>query len=159
LFESSLERKVHRCAAAMRDTIEIWEQQPVRYVDFSGHHTQHFFDLLVKKASGEKIAVAVKPSKIAEKKDFLSLLALIASQTPKEFADRVVLVTERDMSREQIHNAELIHAVRLDPNEDDDAIVRRRLNDTSGSPTIGELAEQCGIGAAGFRATVRYPPR
>lgn len=154
-FESSLEKKIQLYAFSRPGTAEVKEQQRVDYIDFSGRSTQHYFDLLLETTNGESIAIAIKPSAIAEKSDVRSLLELIASQTPKAVADRVVLVTERNITRDLVYNAELIHSVRLDPEPDSDDVVRSHVGELHGSLRIAELTKRCGIGGSAFRSVVR----
>lgn len=154
-FESSLEKKVQVLSFSRPDTKEVREQQLVDYIDFDGRPARHWFDLLLQTTSGETIAIAIKPYDIAEKSDFRSSLKLIASQTPKSFADRVVLVTERNFTRDLVYNAELIHSVRLDPEPESDDVVRSHLGEFHGSLRIAELTRRCGIGGSAFRSVVR----
>lgn len=154
-FESSLEKKVQLLSFSRSGTKEVREQQLVDYIDFDGRLARHWFDLLLQTTSGETIAIAIKPYEIAAKSDFRTLLELIASQTPKSFADRVVLVTERNFTRDLVYNAELIHSVRLDQEPDSDGVVRGHLGELQSPLKIGELTKRCGIGGSAFRSIVR----
>ncbi|WP_197029501.1 hypothetical protein [Paracoccus pantotrophus] len=85
----------------MRDDIQhIWDQPPVvHYVGVDGRPAKHIFDFLVTKADGERIAVAVKPMQRVIARNFLSELERVAAATPKQFADRVMLITDQHVDR------------------------------------------------------------
>jgi hypothetical protein len=153
-FESTLERRAQLRAFAHPGAVRAEEQQRLEYIDAAGRRTHHWFDLLLT-TSREVIAIAVKPYDIAERSDFRTLLQLIAIQTPKHFADRVVLVTERNLPRDVVYNAELIHSVRLDPEPDVDEVVRAKISTIPEPLRINDLTTRCGIGGSAFRSVVR----
>lgn len=97
-FESSLEY-AFLCLTLVRDDIQhIWDQPPVvQYVGRDGGPVKHVFDFLVTKTDGERIAVAVKPMQRAIARNFLSELERVAAATPKQFADRVMLITDQHL--------------------------------------------------------------
>lgn len=155
-FESAIEYKTLLLMLARRDVEEIQEQQVVHYVDEHGTPRKHIFDMRVKFTSGDWMAVAVKPFERAMRTGFVQSLEWIAKQVPRRFAKKVVLITDRDFSAAELHNAELIHACRLDPDPDSDAAVRRSLQAMRSPLSIDQLIDraelQCGVG---FRAVVR----
>ena len=99
-LESALEY-AFLCLTLVRDDIQhIWDQPPVvHYVGRDGRTAKHIFDFLVTKTDGERIAVAVKPMQRVIERNFLSELERVAAATPKQFADRVMLVTDRHLDR------------------------------------------------------------
>ncbi|MDO5703720.1 MAG: hypothetical protein Q4G49_01405 [Paracoccus sp. (in: a-proteobacteria)] len=99
-FESALEY-AFLCLILVRDDIHhIWDQPPaVQYIGRDGRTAKHIFDFLVTKTSGERIAVAVKPMQRIVARNFLSELERVAAATPKQFADRVMLITDRHLDR------------------------------------------------------------
>lgn len=99
-FESALEY-AFLCLTLVRDDIQhIWDQPPaVRYIDSDGRPAKHVFDFLVTKADGERIAVAVKPMQRVIARNFLSELERVSAATPKQFADRVMLITDQHLDR------------------------------------------------------------
>lgn len=99
-FESALEY-AFLCLTLVRDDIQhIWDQPPVvHYAGPNGRQAKHVFDFLVTRTDGERIAVAVKPMQRVIARNFLSELECIAAATPKQFADRVILITERHLDR------------------------------------------------------------
>lgn len=99
-FESALEY-AFLCLTLVRDDIQhIWDQPPaVHYAGCDGRTAKHIFDFLVTKTDGERIAVAVKPMQRVIARNFLSELERVAAATPKQFADRVILITDRHLDR------------------------------------------------------------
>jgi hypothetical protein len=104
---------------------------------------------------GEQIAVAVRPFKRAEEKRFCDQLECIAKQLPRDVAARVVLITERDFSATDIHNAELIHAVRLDADPESDATVQAAIASITQPISIAALVDLAGQQGRSFRSIVR----
>lgn len=99
-FESALEY-AFLCLTLVRDDIlQIWDQpQAVSYLDGNGRPAKHTFDFLVTKKDGERIAIAVKPMQRAVQRNFVSELERVAAATPKQFADRVMLITDQHLDR------------------------------------------------------------
>lgn len=156
-FESGAELKAQLILQARPDVREIYEQLPrVKYVDEHGKQRTHTFDILAHMTNGERIAVAVKPYDVAKRKGFFEELAIIAPQIPQEVADRVVLLTDRQLRGPALFNAELIHAVRLDEDPEADAGVRAALEQVSGWLTIADLVARSGKKGRSFRAIVRF---
>jgi len=155
-YESGLEKKALLCLLARPDIREVREQQPrVAYVDAQGTLRHHTFDFEVHTSNGEVIAVAVRPFERAKKKFFFDELAWIAAQLSTDVADRIVLITERELPRDLIHNAELIHAARLDPDQSSDFAAWEALTTMDGPIRIGDLVKRAGNHGRSFRAIVR----
>ncbi len=155
-FESALEYKVLQLLSARPDVEEVQEQQVAYYVDEYGRQRKHIFDVRVKLRSGEWILVAVKPFERSLQTGFARLLEWIAKQLAPSFAKRVVLITERDFSAEELHNAELIHASRLDPDTDSDALLRDAIGALPSPLSIEQLVARVGTREGrSFRAIVR----
>lgn len=156
-FESGLELKAQLILQARRDVREIFEQLPrVKYIDQCGKERTQIFDILAHMTDGERIAIAVKPYDVAKRKGFFEELAIIAPQIPREVADRVVLLTDRQLRGHALFNAELIHAVRLDEDPEADAGVRASLKQVSGCLTIADLVAKSGMKGRSFRSIVRF---
>jgi hypothetical protein len=129
------------------------EQPPaVVFLDEKGSERRHVFDFLVKKRDGSTIAVDVKPSiRVARfKPTFLKMIEKIGS-----YADAYILLSEENFTRDELHNAELIQAVRRDPNPSYDDNIRALIANMHGSVRIRDLVEESGLDGAGFRAIVR----
>lgn len=153
--ESGLERKAALSLLTHPQVVDLREQpRAVAWRDAAGHSRLHTFDFVATLDDGCKLAIPVKPAAIADRKRFADQLGLIAAQLPRGFADGVLLVTDRDLPRDLVHNATLIHQSRRIVDADLD---RKMLSLVSGSPatTIGQLVKQSGRGGDAFRSIVR----
>lgn len=111
--ESGLERSVLLLLLNCPDVVDIWEQPPrLRYTDLKGETAYHTFDFLITLTSGRKVALAVKPSREAQKSGFRAQVSHIAAQIPVGFADAVWLVTDLSFSRADCRAAELAYSLK-----------------------------------------------
>lgn len=151
-FESKLEQRVLFLLLARRDVVDIWEQPPlVRYIDHEGQPKHHFIDFYVVLQSGRRIAIVVKPAKIAASAKFLKELRSIRAAIRKDFADDVVLITDQDFTRDEALNAERYHDFsrhRCRKTFDD---LSSLVEATSFPTSVAELARSLDAGAVGFR--------
>lgn len=154
-FESKLERDAILTMSARCDVESVLTQCPrVAYIGADGKPRKYTFDLRVTLTSGEVVAVEVKPEIYVEKRGVRALLALIAAQMPRAVADRVSLVTERDLDAVTVSNAELIHASRFsDPIADEQA--RMALARATGAVSVAEIARGSGLGPRTVSAVAR----
>ncbi|MGH6774426.1 hypothetical protein [Brucella tritici] len=153
--ESALERKVFLVLRARPDILLIEDQPPaVQYLDALGDERTHHFDFRVTLQTGKKIAVAVKPFAIAQRRNLKSTLALIAARLPQGYSDRVTLITDRDLHGDVLYNAELIHSCRRNPNPNIEQQIREILSNTHGAVRIEDLVKQTGHAGMAFRAVV-----
>ena len=96
----------------------------------------------------------MKNSRKAAKADFVAEMHCLARQVTSNFADRVSLITEKHLDPIELHNAELIHSVRLaDP--EPDAAVRAVVANINGAVEIRDLVAAAGVSGRGFLAVVR----
>jgi hypothetical protein len=152
--ESGLEEKAAYSLLADPNVVDLWEQPAaVEYVDEYGKKRRHTFDFVVLLKDGTRIAIQVKPWKRSEK--WRAILARIAAQMPRRFADFVLLLTERDLPRDLVHNSVLIHAVRRDPPRGYDEQLREIVATLNGSVKVADLVKHSGLEGRGFRAVVR----
>lgn len=138
------------------DVANVWEQPPaVSYRDSRGRIKSHTFDFLITKRCGRKIAVAVKSSFRAKAGRFFEELQVIAQQVPPGFADEVVLVTEKDLSRSATLNAgRCFQAKRMvDPLADE--AVAAAISEVKFPTTIENLVRKTGLLGRGYRALLR----
>ncbi|WP_299695239.1 hypothetical protein [uncultured Tateyamaria sp.] len=149
--ESLLELKVLSILLAKPVTMDVLEQPPaIRYTDPSGCNRSHTFDFLWMHTDGTRIAVVVKPASKAAKPEFQAELKAIRAALRKDFAHRLILVTDADFTRDEALNAQRLlmfcphiqpeHAVRLD------AVLPTLIYPLS----LGEIIDVLNIGAAGF---------
>jgi len=155
-FESWPEYKCLLLLLAMAEVYNIWDQPPkIRYRNRDGKFCNHTFDYLVTLTNGERIAIAVKPAALVIKRDFVDELSYVAAAVPLDFADRVWLITEKNLNKDEVANAEMLHAFRRKPDVEADEAIDGVIADLKGGMTIGSLVEVSGLGARGFRAIVR----
>lgn len=99
-FESTLEYAFLCLMLVRTDVHHIWDQPTaVQYADASGLPAKHVFDFLVTTTRGERVAVAIKPMQRVIQQNFVSELERVAAATPKQFADRVMLITDQHLDR------------------------------------------------------------
>lgn len=99
-FESALEYAFLCLMLVRADIHHIWDQPAaVQYTDATGEPAKHVFDYLVTTTCGERVAVAIKPMQRVIQQNFVSELERIAAATPKQFADRVMLITDQHLDR------------------------------------------------------------
>jgi hypothetical protein len=152
--ESGLEEKTAYVLHAHPNFADLWEQpSAVKYIDHHGKKRRHTFDFLLLLKNGTRIAIQVKPSKRSAK--WKPILERIAAQMPRRFADYVLLLTEKDLPRNDVYNAMLIHAVRRDPPRGVDERLREIVMTLNGSVRIADLVKHSGLEGRGFRAVVR----
>lgn len=157
VFESNLEKGTLYLLSARRDVHDIWDQPPaVKFRDANGKMREHTFDFRAELTSGEFVAIAVKPWARVVKTDFQTELAYVQAMMPLAFANRVILVTERNLDKIEVRNAAMFHEFRQ--NEDEDAEAEARIGaiiEGMSAPTlIKDLVAQSGLGVRGFRAVV-----
>ncbi len=150
------ERETCLLTLAMPNLWNLFDQPKiVGFVDVDGRQRTHRFDYLAEFKCGSRVAIAVKPYERAEKLNFKASLQAIKRDLPTGFADKVVLVTERERHRNEVRNAELLNFYRrISDQEADNAVaglVERMLSEIP----ISELVTKSGLGARAFRAVFR----
>jgi hypothetical protein len=134
---------------------DIWEQPPaVPFVRDNGKSAQHFFDFLITWMDGSTTAYAVKPFELVQRRSFDTEVALIASQTPKSFADEVRLFTDAGFRRYEAVNASRFHQFSKSPDVEADAAVTAQIQTLTEPTTIGDIVEQTGLAGRAYRAAV-----
>lgn len=105
-FESWLEYLVLCLLLVQHDPYDVWEQPPaISYIDPRGRPSTHYFDFLVTLRNGTKLAVTVKPMKHVKKYSFVRELECIRAATPKQYADKVFLVTDKQVDPKAARDA------------------------------------------------------
>lgn len=113
LFESKLEQRVLFLILARADVWDLREQPPAfLYRGDCGRLRQHTFDFLVELSSGRRIAVAVKPFKVATKRNFVRELRAVRRALTKDYAHDLLLITDRDFTTIEALNAQRLHEFR-----------------------------------------------
>jgi len=151
-FESKLEQRVLFLLLATGDIVDIWEQPPcVNYLSEAGRRKHHFFDFLVRMGCGERVAIAVKPLKVAKRTRFVSELRLIREAVNKDFADQVRLITDADFTRSEALNAERYYDFKRHAEIGWRHKLEAALENVPLPMEIGELVCRLGNGVVGYR--------
>lgn len=154
-YESKLEERVFFLVLANPAVANLWEQpQFISYRDQSGNRKTHFIDFLVELKSGRRLAIAVKPWKVVLEKNFLRELQQIRAAMSKDFADDIVLVTERDFTRAEALNAQRFVEFSKTRNSGHQAHLKSVIRDVCFPVTVDELCQLLRLGDAGFRSIV-----
>ena len=153
-FESHTEKLTALVMLARPNVVHLENQIPFQWQDWTSQSHTHFFDLRVTYVDGERVALVVKNSRKAAEASFRAETLLIAKQVTPAFADRVALVTEKNLDPVEVYNAELLASVRI-PDPEADAAVRRVIAEISGAVKIEDVVSAAGCSGRGFLATVR----
>jgi len=153
-FESHTEKIVALVMLARRGVAGLENQIPFPWVNLDGAAATHFFDFRASLTDGSRVAMIVKNARKAAKAEFIAEMSYLASQVTSDFADRVALITEKDLDPIEVHNAELIHSVRFaDP--EPDAAVQGVVAEINGTVQIRDIVAIAGVSGRGFMAVVR----
>lgn len=153
LSESRLEILWAIYLLSIPDVDTIVEQVPFGWVDEVGKERTKFFDLVVVLKNGRQIACEVKPFVRLHSGRVLHELRLIAAQARDRFHD-VRLLTDEDLDRDAVFNAEMIFGMRH-PDAEADAAAIAAVASLRGAATMCDLVQAIGLGARGMRALVR----
>ncbi|MEP1611250.1 MAG: TnsA endonuclease N-terminal domain-containing protein [Roseobacter sp.] len=152
-FESRLELNVLYILLARGDVIDVWEQPPsISYRDADGKRRSHFFDFLIVLKSGRRIAIAVKPAKIAVRSKFVSDLKCIRQEMRKDFADDILLITDQDFTKAEAQNAERYIDFARHKDLGREQSLKEVIASTSFPATVAELAAKLDADGEGFRS-------
>lgn len=153
--ESHLELLVLLVLLARPEIARIVEQPPaVEYTDEKAKLRRHVFDFLATRVDGKRVAIAVKPWKLAYKRNFAETLKRVAAQMPVGFADAVYLITDRHLDPVDVHNAWLLFGMRH-PDPEADAAAARVIATMMGAMRLRDLAAATGLEGRGLRALLR----
>lgn len=104
--------------------------------------------------NGDVVAVEVKPEIYVNKNAVRAKLTQIAAMMPRAVADRVALVTERDLHPVAVANGEIIHAARF-PDSEADGRTAAALSQVFGSVAIADLSVATGLGTRVIHSVAR----
>lgn len=152
--ESYLELSWCLCLLARAETVSLVEQTAFEWHDRDGEWHTHYFDIFVTRTDGTAVAYTVKPE-ARVKGDFLRDIAWIAAQARASgFASDVRLLSDADLDQVELHNARLMHGMRV-PDPEADSAAATVCKVMSGISTLADLSSCIGLGAHGFRALIR----
>lgn len=151
-FESALELQAFYVFCSLFRVLYIWEQPPaIAYTDPSGRNRKHHPDLLVVTADGLRILVFIKPHERAARSEFQDELRCIRAAVRKDYADKVVLVTDAHFTSVQVKNAERLHAFRERIDHELSFQLDALLPYLSFPTTIKEVLNRLGCSGSGFK--------
>ena len=151
--ESYTELCHQKIEGARSDVTDIQEQ--VLFTFGRQDEKRHLFDMVVTKTSGERIAYTVKPEVRLKSGRHVEEMRTIAWWVQDQgFAKSVRLLTEADIDRATLHNANINTALRdTDPETEERArFVARGLR---GAVPLNQLTQQVGLAERGYRALLR----
>mgnify|MGYP003648116056 CR=1 FL=1 len=154
-IESHTELCTALVTIARPDVVGLENQVPFKWVKPNGETATHYFDFRVLMADGSRRAIMVKSEYRRRQPKVQQELAQIAAQVTPDFANEVIIMTERDLDPVELFNAEMLHEMRR-PDPEADAAARRIVNEMVASVQIQDLVDAINLGARGFRAIVRH---
>lgn len=159
-FESNLEKRIGITTYYRPDVIDLYEQAPgFEWVDNeTGEIHVHYLDFVATFVSGLRFGLIVKPEALVEKGDWRRKAQCISDCLPWALADKVCIVTERNLDPVDEFNALWFHDVRrADPEAD--VLAEALVRDQIGAARLGDLRDRLGLQGRGFRALVRQVKR
>ncbi|SHL17119.1 hypothetical protein SAMN05444414_106162 [Roseovarius marisflavi] len=160
--ESNTELRVALVTLARPDVVGLEHQVPFEWVGPDGKTATHHFDFMALMADGSRRAIMVKSEYRRLQLKTQLELAQVASQVTPDFADEVVVMTERDIDPVEYFNAEIMHEMRRADFEADAAVrsgnPRLRVR-RGGFQAAGRSARQPGFqDRSAQTALLRYDP-
>lgn len=153
-IESYTEFQVVLLLLARPKVAHVENQVPFVYVSADDKPAKHFFDFRATFVDGARHAIMVKSDRRFRSPKVSQELRLVASQVEADFADQVVVMTEKTVSAAEFYNAEMMHEMRW-PDPIVDSAALRVVQTILGAVRISDLVEAIGHGGQGFRAVVR----
>jgi hypothetical protein len=156
IYESHLERKTLLSFCALPDIWNIHDQPArISYKGLTGRDETHLPDYLAQFRCGLRVAVAVKPFERAQKINFRATLRAVRKCMSPNFADRLVLVTEKNLRPAEVQNAEFLHLCRQHKDPEADLAIANAAARFGDEISILELVKEAGLQGRGFRAVFR----
>ncbi len=154
-FESKLERSFAMLMFARNNVFDLHEQPPaVDFVDHSGSKRKHIFDFLVTLNNGRKLAIIVKNSPSASKAEFQSKVRQLAQQMPTDFANDVILFTDKSFHTSEGINAERLFKAKTLITEAAREIIGSLIREMNHQTTVEQLLVKAGHPVGGFGAVL-----
>ena len=153
-IESYTELLVALVVIARPDVVDLENQVPFEWKTRKGKSRTHHFDFRARMADGTRRAIMVKSENRLRQIKVQRKLEKIAARVGPEFADEVLVMTERDVHPIEFFNAEILHEMRR-PDPEADAAARSVMSEIVASVQIRDLVSAIGLGPRGFRALVR----
>lgn len=153
-IESHLELSWCLCLEARPDIVDLREQIAFDWRDSDRPRT-HFFDFVITRTDGTRVACMVRPEARVRGK-FAAEMGLVASQARASgFVSDVRLLTDSDLDPVDLANAKATHGFRT-PEARADGVAAEVIRAMTGPLALGELIGRTGLGADGFGALLRF---
>lgn len=153
MAESATEQRHLHIQSVRPDVADVREQVRFDYGRQDEH--RHFFDMVVSKVCGERIAYTVKPTSNLRSGRFIDEMQTVAWWVAKKrFATSVRLLTEEDIDAVTLHNANINIALR-DVDLEAEEAARAIIVGLRGAVTIKALTDAIGLEGRGYRALLR----
>ncbi len=152
--ESTLENDFMTVALA-HPKVELLQEQPkpVIFFDEEGNRRTHTFDFHILFRDGRTRTFDIKPEKRRARSGIEADHRLIRQQHPK-YADKIVVRTDRQISRVQVRNSSLILRARTLRDEEAIEELRRHLSSMYGKFRFATLVALFDCEATGFNAVL-----
>lgn len=151
-FASANEMRCATILLASPDITEVFDQPPaIAYVDGEGKARKHTPDYLAVDRCGRKLAIAVKPRRLVEKSGIVDTIKRI-KPILGNYADDMILLTERQLTQARASNAEnILHANDCRIQSDCDRIMEM-MAPIEGQVNAYQIANRFGDFALGMNA-------
>jgi hypothetical protein len=155
-YEGALERCCLVVGRLRPDIVKVAEQPPsVTYIDDDGRKRRHIFDFRFTTTEGKRLLAAVKPAALVAVSGINRIVELVAEQISTSVADFLVLTTEKELSRVDLFNAQVVNMATRDLCPESDAALAKVIRKMNGQASIGELVQRSALGGYGYDAVVR----
>lgn len=156
LTESAIEKRLIKTLLADRKVKSVREQAAeLPHVDEHGATHTHTIDVIAELDDDQRVGYLAKDEHAATKHDLRGFAERLAGQTPRSTADRLQVVTSRDMPEWHVQNTSLLVSVRRDRRTHVDDELRMLAPQLLTPIKIGELSEMLGGGHVAFRPIAR----
>lgn len=150
-FDSALEEAALVVLLTLPETLEVREQQKAEYTQ-DGQKRVHYFDYVQQLANG-RIAHAVKYEDDVDD-ELRETLRLVSEQLGDRFADEFRILTEKDLTRIQIENAQDVLDAARDFDVKGQSLAVAALQALPARVTLADIANVSGLGKRGGRAAM-----
>lgn len=155
-FESLLEYRFAICAIYRPDVVDVEEQLEPVFILPPGatEAVARYLDFCVTFRNGRRLGISVKPEWFAQGLTFQHEIRQIASAAIPRLVDKVAVVTEHNICRVELDNAELMHAARFAEPEID-TVVARFVSGMRGPASVATISAALDLQGDGLFAVSR----
>lgn len=155
VFESKTELDSLLMMIYAPGVVDVEEQiAPVRYLGADGKEHVHHFDFRVTLIGGKRTAAAVKNPRVANTARFRDQMHRVAAAAIPTAAEKVVVISDRNLDPARLERVSLFHACRF-PQPEIDERLARHVDGMVEDAVLRDLLNDAGLGDVGFHAAVR----